>query len=341
MSSRGRANYSNGAVWHQSAMIRNMPKTVIQANAVSILTVDQHNIGQRLDNFLMRHLKGVPRSHVYRIVRRGEVRINKSRARPSDRLESGDQVRIPPMRTAQVQNKGSLQLGHRLCEQVLFEDKDLLVLNKPSGVAVHGGSGIDSGLVESLRLVRDDDSFLELAHRLDKETSGCLMLAKNRDALLKLHDQFRGDSTQRVEKHYTALLANAWRGEKKLVDAPLRQYSDSNTGHRSRIEEDGREASSEFLPLRKFKSSVLVDINLLTGRTHQARAHAAHIGHPIAGDQRYGDAAFNKLMLDRGLRRLFLHAHNIRFLHPRHETTVSLEAPLPTELQSIVDQLRQ
>jgi len=316
-----------------------MPKPAIQANTVSILTVDQHNTGQRLDNFLMRHLKGVPKSHVYRIVRRGEVRINKSRARPSDRLESGDQVRIPPLRTAQGQNTGSVQLGQRLSEEVLLEDDDLLMLNKPSGVAVHGGSGVTGGLVESLRLVRDTDGFLELAHRLDKETSGCLVLAKNRDSLLNLHEQFRGGGTHAVEKHYTALLANIWHGEKRVVDAPLRQYSDANTGHRSRIEADGREASSEFIPLRKLKSSVLVDINLRTGRTHQARAHAAHIGHPIAGDQRYGDAKFNKLMHDKGLRRLFLHAHSIRFLHPRHETTVTLAAPLPTELQEIIDQL--
>ncbi len=333
-------NYSNGVAKHQSAMMTNVSKPTIQANTVSILTVDRNNTGQRLDNFLLSHLKGVPKSHVYRIVRRGEVRVNKSRARPGDRLASGDEVRIPPLRFADSQNTGSKPLGERLSKHILFEDHDLLVLNKPSGVAVHGGSGIEGGLVESLRLVRDENEFLELAHRLDKDTSGCLVLAKNRDALLHLHGQFRGDAEYTIEKHYSALLANPWQGGRREVDAPLARHSNTATGHRIRIERNGRAAVSEFSPQRKFKKTVLVDIQLRTGRTHQARAHAAHIGHPVAGDQRYGDPVFNQYLQGKGLYRLFLHAHNVRFLHPSHHTTLSVDAPLPAELREIIDQLQ-
>jgi len=298
------------------------------------VVVDTGNEGQRIDNFLMTRLKGVPRSRIYRTVRTGEVRVNGGRIRPDYRLRQGDVVRIPPLRVAQsppAARPGARAL-REIGEAVLYEDRSLLVLAKPSGLAVHGGSGLSHGVIELLRALRPEAPFLELVHRLDRDTSGCLMVAKRRPALRTLHQALREG---RVEKTYLALVRGDWRAARGVA-MPL-QRNVLRSGERVvRPDEDGKGALTRFAPLARSPLATLVKAQPVTGRTHQIRVHAAHAGHPIAGDAKYGDAELNRNLRALGLRRLFLHAHGLRFPHPDGDATVEVVAPLPEDLRAVL-----
>ncbi len=314
-----------------------------RSNAVRVVEVDSEQAGQRLDNFLITRLKGVPRSRVYRIVRRGEVRVNGARAQPAYRLRQGDRVRIPPLRTPLPAERIPVTADVPALGQVLYEDDHLLVLDKPAGMAVHGGTGIRAGLIELLRAARPNCRYLELVHRLDRETSGCLLVAKRRAALTALHADLRQNSvkTHRFEKRYVALVAGAWEGGARTVDIGLRRDRPRSGDRVVVAEPEGRYARSVFRPRARYRSSTLVEITLYTGRTHQARVHAAHSGHPIAGDTKYGDRNFNALMRGFGLRRLFLHAARVSFVHPASGQRLEIEAPLPPSLGEVIDRLEE
>ncbi|MBK5942307.1 MAG: RluA family pseudouridine synthase [Halorhodospira halophila] len=300
--------------------------------------------GQRIDNFLLRQLKGVPRSRIYRLLRKGEVRVDGGRARPTRRLSTGEVVRIPPVsgqrQPAEVASGGLPDgLEARLRDGVLYEDERLLILDKPSGLAVHGGSTVRVGLVEAIRGIRPDLPFVELVHRLDQETSGCLMLAKRRSTLRRLHEQLRQG---KVEKHYAALLAGRVRGAMPVrVDAPLERLPGAPRDRQVRVSKQGRAAVTEFRPVQRWVRATLVTARLETGRTHQIRVHARHIGHPVAGDERYGDRAANAALRECSLRRLFLHASSLRFQHPDSGEPLCIEAPLGDELQAVLERLSQ
>lgn len=302
------------------------------------VTAGEDEAGRRLDNFLMSHLKGVPRAHVYRLIRSGEVRVNSRRVQASYRLLSGDEVRVPPVRQPDAGNApppGRVR-GEWIEERILYEDDDLLVLNKPSGLAVHGGSGVSLGAIELLRATRGPRANLELVHRLDRDTSGCLLIAKRAAALRALHAQFR-DST--VDKRYLALLIGRWPGRARTVDAPL-VTDDRRGGERHvRVDAAGKEAITHFVPLERFPDAVLAEVHLTTGRTHQIRVHAASIGHPVAGDERYGRAD-DPVVCAHRLKRLFLHARSLGFQSPRSGEPISIEAPLGEDLTGPLERLR-
>ncbi len=303
--------------------------------------VVEDEAGQRIDNFLLRQLKGLPRSRVYRLLRKGEVRIDGGRARPARRLRTGEVVRIPPVsdrrRDSSADGQLPAGLAERLRDGVLYEDERLLILDKPSGVAVHGGSTVRLGLVEALRRHRPELPFLELVHRLDQETSGCLMLAKRRSTLRRLHEQLRRGA---VEKRYTALLLGRLRGSGPLrIDAPLERLPAQGRGRQVQVSKQGRPAVTEIQVERRWPQATLVTARLETGRTHQIRVHAQHIGHPVAGDDRYGDRTRNATIRDSGLRRLFLHACSLRLRHPDTGACLEVQTPLSDELQAVLDQL--
>jgi 23S rRNA pseudouridine955/2504/2580 synthase len=304
---------------------------------VRLVTVAPDEAGQRIDNFLARHLKGVPSSHVYRILRRGEVRVNSGRIRAQYKVKAGDKVRIPPVRMTPESVK-TLPAKRLLTieDRILFENTHLLVIDKPPGVAVHGGSGISHGIIEALRAIRPDAPFLELVHRLDRDTSGCLIVAKRRSALRALHEQLRAGT---MNKRYLALVRGPWQGASRSVTAALRKNQLQGGERMVRVDEAGKEALSRFHPLSTHGPAALVDVELKTGRTHQIRVHAAHIGHPLAGDMKYGDADFNQLMKHFGLRRLFLHAHRIELHDPASERVVTVTAPLCQDLRAVLDNL--
>jgi 23S rRNA pseudouridine955/2504/2580 synthase len=312
------------------------------APSVKTLTVDEDSAGQRLDNFLMRHLKGVPKTHVYRIIRSGEVRVNKGRASAEQRVEAGDLVRLPPVRiSAQVQAKADAPAPAREFP-VLMEDESLLAIDKPAGVAVHGGSGVSFGVIEQLRRARPALANLELVHRLDRETSGVLLVAKKRSALKHLQDQFRDRETG---KTYLALVLGLWPSNKKVIDSPLMKYTLPNgvgEGERrvkvvGKDDPNGMRSITLVRVARTVGPYTLLEVTIKTGRTHQIRVHLASQGHPIAGDDKYGDFEHNKLLQKTGLKRMFLHAWQLKFQHPQSHRPVSLQAPLPPELQSFVD----
>lgn len=297
------------------------------------LEIDEQSEGQRVDNFLINHLKGVPKSLIYRILRRGEVRVNKGRVKPDYRLHSGDRVRVPPLRrpeTVPVSLPGK-RLIERIQQSVLYEDAGLMVINKPAGVAVHGGSGVNHGIIEALRIARPEMPGLELVHRLDRETSGCLMIAKKRSTLRALHALLREEHG--VDKRYVALVKDQWRGGDRKVTAALKKNVLSSGERVVRVEDDGKASTTVFRPLRKYSMATLVEAAPLTGRTHQIRVHAAHIGHPIAGDEKYGDEAFNVAMRNLSLRRLFLHAASLRFILPGMDQALEIHAPLDEDLE--------
>ena len=324
-------------------MTNKQQSQVHTAPSVQFVEIDEADAGQRLDNFLVRKLKGVPKSRIYRIVRHGEVRINKGRVKPDYRLKDGDIVRIPPIRTASRQAPPLARNLEWLEERVLYEDDVILAIDKPSGIAVHGGSGINLGLIEALRQLRPNSRFLELVHRLDRETSGVLLIAKKRSSLKDLHTQLREGKTKKI---YTALLAGTWHGKARRIDAPLEKNQLRSGERMVRVAEDGKVAASRFIPSKNYQNiasypegAALVEINLLTGRTHQARVHAAHIGQPIAGDGKYGDARFNDAMKAFGLKRLFLHASSITFTHPVQACKMCVESPLAEDLQQVLEKL--
>jgi 23S rRNA pseudouridine955/2504/2580 synthase len=292
--------------------------------------IGEDSVGQRIDNYLMRLLKGVPKSHIYRILRSGEVRVNSGRIGPDYRLQLGDLVRIPPIRTAErVAVPSTAGAGFK--PDVLFEDEALLVINKPAGMAVHGGSGISFGVIEALRQSRPEGRFLELVHRLDRETSGVLMLAKKRSALVEVHRQLQAGET---EKRYHALVQGKWTERKRIADFPLVKYVLSSGERRVSVGEQGDTALTIFRLERRVGPYSLLDAELKTGRTHQIRVHLAHLGFPILGDDKYGDFALNKTLARQGLKRMYLHAWRAVITHPLSKERVTLEAPLPDELRS-------
>ena len=300
--------------------------------------VDESAQDQRIDNYLQKILKGVPKSHIYRILRSGEVRVNSRRVQASYRLQDGDKVRLPPIRTGVKPSRvGAAASVARFSGAVLLEDEDLLVVDKPSGVAVHGGSGISSGVIEQLRAARPALRFLELVHRLDRDTSGVLILAKKRTALTGLHAQLRDGA---VRKHYLALVFGEWKDAKRNVKVALHKYVSSSGERRVVVDEEGQQAHTVFRLIRNLPGYSLLDAELKTGRTHQIRVHLAHIGYPIAGDDKYGDFDANKRLMKQGLKRMFLHAASLEFSHPRNAQMVRIEAPLAPELERFLQSVR-
>ncbi len=300
---------------------------------VAWLAVDEESAGQRLDNFLIRHLKGVPKTHVYRIIRSGEVRVNKGRASADTRVAAGDTVRLPPVRQARrAPDAADLPAPAREFP-VLFEDDHLIAIDKPAGVAVHGGSGVSFGVIEQLRRARPQARLLELVHRLDRDTSGVLLVARKRSALKALQDQFRDRETG---KTYLALVLGEWPARLKVIDAPLRKYLLPDGERRVRLAAPGDPEGMRAITLVKVRQRLpegtLLEVTIKTGRTHQIRVHLAAQGHPIAGDDKYGDFERNKSWQKQGLRRMFLHAWRLQFTHPASGERVELLAPLPPDL---------
>lgn len=309
-------------------------QATVSAPAVKWLVVDVESAGQRLDNFLMRHLKGVPKTHVYRIIRSGEVRINKGRAAADTRVEAGDEVRLPPVRISEkVAEKAARPVPGREFPP-LMEDEHLLAIDKPAGVAVHGGSGVSFGVIEQLRQARPQARLLELVHRLDRETSGILLVAKKRSALKHLQDQFRERETG---KTYLALVKGEWPERLKVIDQPLHKYLLPDGERRVKVttpdDPDGMRSITLVKVVQRLQGCTLLEVTIKTGRTHQIRVHLASHGHPIAGDDKYGDFEWNKALQKQGLRRMFLHAWRLQFNHPASAERVALQADLPPELQ--------
>lgn len=307
---------------------------------VELVEVDDDHAGQRVDNFLAGRLRGVPKSRLYRVLRKGEVRVNGGRTAPDYRLQPGDVVRIPPLWVAAEPPPAPLP-GQRvltdLGRRVLFEDERLLILDKPAGMAVHGGSGISFGVIEALRAQRPDARFLELVHRLDRDTSGCLMVAKKGSSLRALHQMLRQG---RVEKRYLALVRGDWQGGARRIEAPLHKNVLQSGERIVRVAESGKPAVSVFQPVTRYAEATLMRLRPLTGRTHQLRVHAQAAGCPIAGDEKYGDAVFNRRMREFGLTRLFLHAEFLRLRLPELEPALTVSAPLPVELQRVLEGLQ-
>ena len=308
--------------------------TDIRKDSVTLHQVDENGAEQRLDNYLVKLLRGVPKSHIYRIIRSGEVRVNKGRAKAETKLASGDELRIPPIRVAERPAQDAVP-G---CEfPIVYEDDALLVINKPAGVAVHGGSGVSFGVIEQLRRARPEARYLELVHRLDRETSGLLMIAKKRPALVKLHEMIRNDVPQ---KRYFALGLGSWPADVRHVKLPLHRFH-TPTGERMvRVDADqGIYAHTIFTVQQRYHGFTLVEALLRTGRTHQIRVHMQASGCPIAGDEKYGDFAANRELQKRGLKRMFLHAANLALPHPLTGEPLTLHAPLPAELTRFLDTL--
>lgn len=309
-----------------------------------MVEIDENAAGQRIDNFLLRVCKGVPKSHIYRILRSGEVRVNKGRVDAQYRLAFGDVVRVPPVRMAAADlARADTPVIPPAQFDVLFEDDAMLVIDKPAGVAVHGGSGVAFGVIEQLRQARPRAKFLELVHRLDRETSGVLMLAKKRAALVGLHEMIREN---RMDKRYYACVHGEWQsdwGRRRVVKAPLFKYTTPEGERRVRVQEDGQASHTVFNLVERWPDYALVEAELKTGRTHQIRVHLAHLGLPIAGDAKYGDFALNKALAranaQPSLKRMFLHAYRLRLAHPLTGEPLQFDAPLPGECRRFLDQL--
>jgi len=305
-------------------------------NSVTRHQIGEEAAGQRIDNYLVKLLKGVPKSHVYRILRSGEVRVNAGRAKPDYRIQTGDELRIPPVRVAERPARATPPVSEALERAVLFEDEHLLALNKPSGLAVHGGSGLSFGVIEQLRGQRPHARFFELVHRLDRDTSGVLLVAKKRSALTTLHAALREGQ---VKKYYLVLVKGKWRNQKQVVRLNLHKYLLASGERRVAVKEEGQESHTVFELKRAWQDYSLLQAELKTGRTHQIRVHLAHLGFPIAGDDKYGDFNLNKQLARDGLKRMFLHAASVGFRHPASGAKMVVEAPLPAELQKFLDAL--
>jgi 23S rRNA pseudouridine955/2504/2580 synthase len=302
---------------------------------VQLIVIEEDEQSQRIDNYLIRVLKGVPKSKIYRILRKGEVRVNKKRVKPEYKLQAHDQVRLPPIRLdppapTDIKTERIEYLEHA----ILYEDDRLIVLNKPSGIAVHGGSGLQFGVIEGLRVLRPSAPFLELVHRLDRETSGCLLIAKKRSALRHLHEQLRANQ---VDKIYHALVAGQWPAQRHKVKAPLFKNTLQGGERMVQVNEAGKPSETHYRVLETFVHSSLVEAKPITGRTHQIRVHCLHAGHPIAFDNKYGDADFDKRLKGLGCNRLFLHAAQIRFIHPKTAQQVSFSAPYDDKLNKLME----
>lgn len=315
----------------------------INAQSASILEVDEGGAGQRIDNYLIKTLKGVPKSHVYRILRSGEVRVNKKRIDATYRLILGDLVRIPPtrMQAVEIAPNFTAPVRAKFEEAVIFEDDAMLVVNKPAGMAVHGGSGVSRGVIEQLRLERPQAKFLELVHRLDRETSGVLMIAKKRSALVALHDAMR---SHHMNKRYLMLVNGQWTDKKRRVQLQLLKHPSTETGERrvsvvNDQHEQGMSSETIFHLKQHYGEFTLLEAQLITGRTHQLRVQLAHLGFPILGDDKYGDYALNKSLQKRGLKRMFLHSAETGIRHPLNQESLKLVAPLPPELVAFLNRI--
>ena len=309
--------------------------------SVKMLTISEDEAGQRIDNYLLAKLKGVPKSLIYRILRKGEVRVNKGRIKPEYKLQNGDVVRVPPVRVSEKNTtpiSKNLNKVASLESHILFEDDYLLVLNKPSGIAVHGGSGLNFGVIEALRALRPEARFLELVHRLDRDTSGILLVAKKRSALRNLHEQLR---VKTVQKDYLVLVRGQWQSHVKVVQAPLLKNELASGERIVKVSEQGKPSETRFSIEERYQNATLVKASPVTGRTHQIRVHTQYAGHPIALDDKYGDKEFDKYMQDLGLNRLFLHAFSIRFEHPKTGETLRLNAQLDEKMKAILKKLRE
>lgn len=328
---------NNRGVLQNQAEVDTLRQTTQVPAAVQLLTISEEEAGQRIDNFLLRICKGVPKSHIYRVLRSGEVRVNKGRIDQLYRLQVGDIVRVPPIRMAEKveQHVPGAEFV------ILYEDSHILVIDKPAGVAVHGGSGISYGVIEQLRASRPDAKFLELVHRLDRETSGVLMLAKKRSALVNLHEQMRDGVT---DKRYLTLVHGDWKNARQHVKLALHKYNTADGERRVRVQADGMASHTVFSLKKKYAQFALLEAELKTGRTHQIRVHLSASGFAIAGDDKYGDFSLNRALLKpaegRGaLKRMFLHAHQITFIHPDTNTPMTLNAALPPDCLKFLSSL--
>ncbi|MFT5924642.1 MAG: 23S rRNA pseudouridine955/2504/2580 synthase [Paraglaciecola sp.] len=306
---------------------------------VQFVIIEPELEGQRIDNYLRTFLKGVPKSLIYRILRKGEVRVNKKRVKPEYKLQPNDELRIPPVRVSEPTDLPSTKLNKvsSLENHILYEDDCLIVLNKPSGTAVHGGSGLSFGVIEALRALRPQQKFLELVHRLDRDTSGCLLIAKKRSALKSLHEQLRD---RKVDKRYQALVAGEWPANRFKVKAPLLKNTLKSGERVVLVNDEGKPSETRYRILESFNQATLVEASPITGRTHQIRVHCLHAGYPIAADNRYGDKDFDQRTAKLGLKRLFLHAHSLAFIHPSTEERVTYKAPLEPSLVGVLKRLR-
>ena len=305
---------------------------------VTLLSVEEDGAGQRIDNFLAKHLKGVPKSHIYRIVRNGEVRVNGKRIDATHRLQLGEILRIPPIRTAAPATRlGLAPIQAQFLDAILYEDDAILAINKPACMAVHGGSGISRGVIEQLRLERPQAKYLELVHRLDRETSGVLLIGKKRSALVKLHEMLRSNL---VKKRYVMLVNGVWRNKKQRVVVPLKKIVQENGEKRVWVEEGGQVSETIFHLKQVLGGFTLLEADLITGRTHQLRVQLAHLGFPILGDDKYGDFVLNKTLVKRGLKRMFLHSAETSLDHPLSGEALKLVASIPKELQKFLDSLQ-
>jgi 23S rRNA pseudouridine955/2504/2580 synthase len=305
----------------------------LSKDSATLLEVGEESAGQRIDNFLLRLAKGVPKSHIYRILRSGEVRVNKGRISAEYRVREGDVVRVPPIRVAE---KAAAPAVPPRDFTLAYEDEALIVIDKPAGVAVHGGSGVSFGVIEQLRRARPQAKLLELAHRLDRETSGLLLVAKKRSALTRLHDMFRDGS---IAKRYLALVRGRWMNPTQHVRLPLHKYLTEEGERRVAVSREGKEAHSIVRLIARWQNFSLVEVELKTGRTHQIRVHLAHLGFPLAGDDKYGDFPLNKDLQKAGLKRMFLHAARLKLAHPLTGEPLELEAPLPQDLRDFLKRL--
>ncbi len=306
---------------------------------VQFVTVDPDLEGQRIDNFLRTFLKGVPKSMIYRILRKGEIRVNKKRVKPEYKLQAHDEIRVPPIRVSEEPEAPSIKLDKvaTLESHILYEDDHIIVINKPSGMAVHGGSGLSFGVIEALRALRPAAKFLELVHRLDRDTSGCLLVAKKRSALKHLHEQLRSKT---VDKRYQALVMGEWSDARHKVKAPLNKNVLKSGERMVSVHPEGKPSETRYRVLERFEKATLVEAFPVTGRTHQIRVHCLHAGHPIARDDKYGDQAFDSYIQGQGLNRLFLHAYRLTFQHPKTEKNLTVEAPLDQQLLAILRTLK-
>jgi 23S rRNA pseudouridine955/2504/2580 synthase len=310
-----------------------------QGKGVHHLSVDEDSAGQRLDNYLVRELKGVPKTRLYRAMRKGEIRVNKGRVKADYRVVAGDLVRIPPLHRPSPTEPAPVPRywAQQISQRIIYEDDRLLVINKPSGLAVHGGSGLSFGLIESLRQLRPDDRYLELVHRLDRDTSGVIMIARRPAILRELHRQLRED---KIDKRYMALVAGSWPKSLRIVDAPLEKNVLQSGERMVRVAKEGKRSITEFSIQERLPGVTLIEAKPITGRTHQIRVHARHAGYPLLGDAKYSDERTTSVCQSLGLQRLFLHARSLRISLP--ETgPLNLEAPLDPDLEVILDKLRK
>ncbi len=319
----------------------NFPQNEEPRAVVRQVEISAEQAGQRIDNYLLSQLKGVPKSHIYKLLRNGEVRVNKGRIKPEYKLEAGDIVRIPPVRVAEKAEapNPALRKIQSLEAAILLETDRYIVINKPAGMAVHGGSGLSYGVIEALRALRPTAPFLELVHRLDRDTSGCLLVAKKRSALRAFHEQLR--EVGGMDKVYNALVYGAWPSRKTLISASLHKNELASGERVVKVREDGKESQTRFAILEKFAGCTLVEAMPLTGRTHQIRVHAQHAGHPLLGDDKYGHDESRRLTEQLAVKRLFLHAAALTFTDPVDGKPVTVEAPLPEELLAILDRAAQ